>query len=62
MLLIGKDRVLVAGGRSRLVELLQLPLNENDRGVWTLFTQPLTQDFYATFLVNFNNRILAFGK
>ncbi len=62
MLLLGRDRVFVAGGGTRLAEILHLSLNDNDRGIWTLLTQPLTQAFRETFLVNCNNRILAIGK
>ncbi len=61
MLLLGRDRVLVAGGGNRLAKVLQLPRDDNDNGVWTLLTQLVTQDFYTTFLANFNNRILAIG-
>ncbi len=62
MLLIGKGRVLVAGGGSRLAEILKLPLNDNDRGVWTRLTQPLTEYFNQTYLFMLNHRILAIGK
>ncbi len=61
MLLLGRDRVLVAGGESRSAEILQLPLNDNDSGVWTRIRMPLTKNFFITFLVNFNDRTLAFG-
>ncbi len=56
-----RERVLVIGGYygCKPAEGLQLPQNYNDRGVWTLLTQPLTRDFNTTFLVNFNNRIVA---
>ncbi len=43
-------------------EVLQLPHDDNDPGVWTLLTQPLTRGFGRTFLVNFNNRIVAVGE
>ncbi len=63
MLRLGKERVLVVGsGRGRSAEILQLPRGDNDRGVWTLLCETMTQQFGKTFLVNFNNRILAFGK
>ncbi len=67
LLLLGRERVLVCGGGdsrggSRTAEILQLPRDDNDRGVWTLLTQPMTQGFGTTFLVNFNNRIVAFGE
>ncbi len=32
MLLLGRDRVLVAGGGSRIAEILQLPRDDNDSG------------------------------
>ncbi len=64
MLRLGKERVLVVGGSRniRSAEVLQLSLGDNDRGVWTLLNESLTQQFGKPFLVNFNNRILAFGK
>ncbi len=65
ILLLERERVLVVGDGfwgSKTAEVLQLPHNDNDRGVWTLLTQPLTRDFYGTFLVNFNNRIVAVGE
>ncbi len=57
--------MLVVGGGSsgsRTAEVLQLPHGDNDRGVWTLLTQPLSRCFYRTFLVNFNKRIVAVGE
>ncbi len=65
ILLLGRERVLVVGGSfggSETAEVLQLPHDDNDRGVWTLLTQPLTRYFSRTFLVNFNNRIVAIGE
>ncbi len=65
ILLLGRERVLVVGGGyygSKTAEVLQLPHGDNDRGVWTLLTQPLTRNFRTTFLVHFNNRILAVGE
>ncbi len=62
ILLLGRERVLVVGGGSHTAEVLQLPRDDNDRGVWTLLTQPLTQAFGIIFLVNFNNRIVAVGE
>ncbi len=62
ILLLGRERVLVVGGGSsgsNTAEVLQLPRGDNDRGVWTLLTQPLSRDFRRTFLVNFYNRIVA---
>ncbi len=61
MLLLGKDRVLVTGGESRSAEILHLPGDDTDIGVWTQIRMPLTMSCFRTFLVNFNNRILAFG-
>ncbi len=64
ILLLGRERVLVVGGYDgcKTAEVLQLPHGDNDRGVWTLLTQPLTRDFEITFLINFNNRIVAVGE
>ncbi len=62
ILLLGRERVLVVGGGRRTAEILQLPHDDNDRGVWTLLTQPLTRGFGRTFLVNFNNRIVGVGE
>ncbi len=65
ILLLGRERVLVVGGGyggSKTAELLQLPRDDNDQGVWTLLTQPLSRDFRRTFLVNFYNRIVAVGE
>ncbi len=65
ILMLGRERVLVVGGGfwgNKTAEVLQLPHDDNDRGVWTLLTQPLSREFYGTFLVNFNNRILAVGE
>ncbi len=62
MLLFGRDRLLVAAGGSRFADVLHVTRYETDRDVWTLITQPLTQAYQTTFLVNFNNRILAIGK
>ncbi len=63
MLRLGKERVLVVvGGRGvRSAEIVQLPRGDNDRGVWTLLRETMTQQFGKTFLVNFNNHVLAFG-
>ncbi len=63
LLLLGRERVLVVGGRNnKTAEILQLPRNDNDMGVWTLLTQQMTRDFYGNFLVNFNNRIVVVGE
>ncbi len=63
MLRLGKERVLVVGnGRGRSAEILQLPRGDNDKGVWTLLHETMTQEFAKTFLANFNGRILAFGE
>ncbi len=67
LLLLGRERVLVCGGgdssgRKRTAEILQLPRDDDDMGVWTLITQPMTHGFCTAFLVNFNNRIVAVGE
>ncbi len=63
LLLLGKGRVLVCGGgEGRTAEVLELPRDDNDGGVWTLLTQEMTQGFWSAFLVNFNNRIVAVGE
>ncbi len=64
MLLLGRDRVLVAGGSwdNATAEVLQLPRDALDRGVWTLLTHQLTQPLGTTFLVNFNARIFAVSE
>ncbi len=62
ILLLGRERVLVVGGGSTTAEILQLPHDDSDRGVWTLLTKPLTRGFEKTFLINFNNRIVAVGE
>ncbi len=62
ILLLGRERVLFVGGGSNTAEVLQLPRDEHDQGVWTLLTQPLSRGFGLTFLVNFNNRIVAVGE
>ncbi len=64
ILLLGRERVLVVGGGysgCKTAEVLQLPRDDNDRGVWTLLTQPLSREFYNTFLVHFNSRIVTVG-
>ncbi len=63
LLLLGGERVLVCGGGwSTTAEILQLPRDDNEKGVWTLLTQGMTQRFWSTYLVNFNNRIVAVGE
>ncbi len=63
LLLLGGERVLVCGGGwSRTAEILQLPLDDNNGSVWTLLNQEMTQTFLFTYLVNFDNRIVAVGK
>ncbi len=62
ILLLRRERVLVVGGGSATTEIFHLPRDDHDRGVWTLLTQPLTRNFETTFLVNFNNRIVAVGE
>ncbi len=58
ILLLGRERVLVVGGGvsgSKTAEILQLPRDDTDMGVWTLLTQKMTRGFCDNFLVNFNN-------
>ncbi len=73
LLLLGGERVLVCGGNcgslflrwlsSRCTsEILQLPRDSNEKGVWTLITQPMSRRLRATFLVKFNRRIIRVGK
>ncbi len=62
LLLLGRGRVLVCGGGCTTAEILQLPRGNNDGGVWTLLNQGMTQSFWSTYLVNFNNRIVAVGE
>ncbi len=67
LLLLRGERVLVCGGGtffgSRTAEILQLPRDHNDsKGVWTLLTQEFTHGFQSTYLVKFNNRIIAVGE
>ncbi len=62
ILLLGSERVLVVGVGSQTAEILQLPRDVSDPGVWTLLTQPLSPGFKETFLVNFSNRIVAVGE
>ncbi len=44
MLLLGRERALVCGGfyGTRTAKMLQLPRNDNEKGVWTLLIQPMT--------------------
>ncbi len=63
LLLLGRGRVLVCGGDlSRTAEILQLPRDDNDGGVWTLLNQEMTRRYGFTYLVNFDNRIVAVGE
>ncbi len=64
MLLLGRERALICGGfhRTRTAEVLQLPRNDNGKGVWTLLTQAMTPFDGGTVLVNFNHRIVAVGE
>ncbi len=63
LVLLGRERVLVVGGGgNKTAEILQLPRDDTDMGVWTLLTQQMTRDFYDNFLVNFNNRIVVVGE
>ncbi len=64
ILLLRGERVLVVGGAlgSKTAEILQLPRNDTDKGVWTLLTQRMTKPFWIAFLLNFNNRIVVVGE
>ncbi len=62
LLLLGRRRVLVCGGCwGATPEILQLPRGEKENGVWTL-TKKMTYYFSFTYLVNFNDRIVALGE
>ncbi len=56
--------MLVCGGYNgrRTAEMLQLPRDDNEKGIWTLLPQPMTQGFRTSFLVNLNHRIVAVGE
>ncbi len=54
--------MLVCGGGNSTAEILQLPRDDNDEGVWTLLTQKMTETFWSTYLVNFYKRIVAVGE
>ncbi len=62
MLLLGKNRVLVVGGDSKTAEIFHLPRDDNDKGVWTCLTNPMSRSFFLTFLVNLSDHIFAFGE
>ncbi len=63
LLLLGRGRVLVSGGGlSRTAEILQLPRDDNNKGVWTLLNQKMTRRNGFTYLVNFDNRIVNVGE
>ncbi len=63
ILLLGGDRVLVCGGGSETAEILQLPRDDSDsKGVWTLLTQQFTHNFWSTYLVKFNHRVIVVGE
>ncbi len=47
---------------TRMADVLQLPRNDNDKGVWALLTQAMTPSDGGTFLVNFNHRIVTVGE
>ncbi len=42
-------------------EILQPPRDDNEKGVWTLITQPMSRRFGETFLVKFNRRVIGVG-
>ncbi len=51
ILLLGRERVLVVGGgNNKTAEILQLPQDDNDKGVWTLLTQQMAKPFWIAFL------------
>ncbi len=65
LLLLGRRPVLVCGGGadgSRTAEILQLPRDDNDGGLWTLLNQKMTRHYGFTYLVNFDNRIVAVAE
>ncbi len=70
VLLLGGERVLVCGGggggsgggEGRCAEILQMPRGDNDKGMWTMLTHSMTQDFWKTFFIKFNHRIVAVGE
>ncbi len=62
ILMLRRERVLVVGGGNNTAEILQLPQDDNDKGVWTLLTQQMTRGFSIGFLINFNNRIVLVGE
>ncbi len=64
LVVLGRERVLVVGGAwgNKTAEILQLPRDDTDMGVWTLLTQQMTRCFSDNFLVNFNNRIVVVGE
>ncbi len=66
LLLLSRGRVLACGGGfitlSATAEILQLPRDDNDKGIWTLLTQPMSQGFLSTYFINFDERIVAVGK
>ncbi len=71
LLLLSGERVLVCGGGgggdggvgSITTEILQLPRADGDsKGVWTLLIQQFTHRFFSTYLVKFNNRVIAVGE
>ncbi len=57
-----RQRILVAGGRSRTAEILQLSCSDpSDCGQWTRIV-PLSEEFFETLLVEFSSRIFAIGS
>ncbi len=51
-----------SSGRKGTAKILQQPRADNEKGVWTLLTHPMTRGFCTVFLVNFNDRIVAVGE
>ncbi len=64
IILLRKERVLVCGGfgGTRTAEVLQLSCNDNEKGVWTLFSQPMLTFYDGIIIVKLIYRIGAVGE
>ncbi len=64
MLLLRRERVLVCGGfgGTRTAEMLQLSGNDNEKGVWTLFSQPMLTFYDENIIAKLNYRIVIVGE
>ncbi len=64
MLPLGRERVLVCGGFGGTItaEMLQLSCNDNEKGVWTLFSQPMLTFYDGIIIVKLIYRIGAVGE